>query len=71
MDPLAEVNSLPDRHANVQYAHTRDRAADPAGGNKTLQFIKPSLARCQHQKVIVAPVAETEQALRNPWQASQ
>jgi hypothetical protein len=70
-DAFAKVESFPDGHADVQQSHAGDRAADPAGGDKILQAIKAGFARGQHEKIIIAPVAEAEQTLGNPWQAGQ
>ena len=65
------MDCFPNGHTNVQQSYAGDGAANPAGGNKTLQTIKACLARGQHQKIIIAPVAEAEQTLGNPWQARQ
>lgn|SRR6266536_5785987 len=68
---LLEIKYFPEGHAQVQYTETCDCPSDPAGGNHTLQSIKPGLTRGIQQKIIVSPIAKAKKSLRNPGQQGE
>ena len=65
---MFEVEDLPKSHAEIEQAETGHGAANPAGGDHALQSIKSGFARRVEQKIIIAPVAQTEKTLWNPRQ---
>lgn len=65
---MFEVEDFPKGHAEIEQAETGHGAAYPARGHHALQSIKSRLARRVEQKIIIAPVAQTEKTLRNPGQ---
>lgn len=62
------MENLPEGDSQVQQPNARDRAAHPSGSDDGLQCVGARLPRCVQKKIIVAPVAEAERALRNPRQ---
>ncbi len=65
---LFEMEDFPKSHSQVQHAQAGHRAAHPPRSHYGLQRVHSRLARRVHQKIIIAPVAEAQCALRNPWQ---
>ena len=70
MDSLLEVENFPKRDPDIQQTEAGDCAAHPSRRNHGLQQ-RAGLARRVQQKIIVAPVAETQRALRRPGQQRQ
>lgn len=68
---MFEVEDLPKRHAKIQQTETGDRAPHPARRHKVLQSIEPSFTGGIKQKVVVAPITQTQETLRNPRQKGQ
>jgi hypothetical protein len=67
-DALFEMKDFPKSHSQIQHAQAGDRAAHPARSYHGLQPVHSALACRIQQKIIIAPVAEAQRALRNPWQ---
>ena len=65
---MFEIEDFPECHAEIQQAKTRDCPAHPAGGDEALQTVEAGLTGGVEQKVVVAPIAQPEKALWNPWQ---
>ena len=65
---MFEIEDLPKGHSEIQEAQTRNGPAYPAGGDEALQTVETGLTGRIEQKVVVAPVAQPEKSLRNPWQ---
>lgn len=65
------MEDLPKRNPEIQQAEAGDGPAHPAGRHHDLQRRHPGFARRIKKKIVVAPVAEAERALRNPRQEGQ
>lgn len=65
---MFEVEYLPKRHAEIQQSQTSYCPAHPAGSNEALQAVESGFPGGVEQEVVVAPIAQPQKALRNPWQ---
>jgi hypothetical protein len=71
MNRLREMEDFPERDSDVEQSYAGNRAAYPSGSNRYLKRVDARLARRIQKKVVVAPVAKTQSALRNPRQQRQ
>ena len=71
MDSLLEMKYFPEGDPDVQETNAGHSATHPSGSNYSLQRIPFGFARGVHQKIVVAPVAQPESALRNPRQEGE
>lgn len=62
------MENLPKGNPYIQQADACYRSAHPAGSNNGLQPIQASLARRVQKKIVIAPIAQAQRALRNPRQ---
>jgi hypothetical protein len=62
-----EIHYFPRAHQDIQNAQTRHCAAHPTRRDKSLQSV-PGFVRREQQKVVVAPVAQTEPSMGYPRQ---
>lgn len=68
MNGLLKMKYFPEGNPDVQKTNASHCATHPAGGHYSLQRMNAGFARCVQQKIIVAPIAQPECALRNPRQ---
>ena len=68
MDSLLEMKYFPEGDPDVQETNASHCSTYPSGGNDSLQCVNAGFARGVQQKIVVAPVAQPESALRNPRQ---
>ena len=68
MDSLSEMKYFPEGNPDIQETNAGNSATHPSGSNYSLQRIHAGFARGVNQKIVVAPVAQPESALRNPRQ---
>lgn len=68
MQRIFEVEDLPEGHAQIDQAETGYGAAHPAGSYYALQAVESGFPGRIEQKIIIAPVAQAEEALRDPGQ---
>lgn len=59
---------LPESDPNIQETHTSHCPTHPPRSNYSLQSMHAGLPRRVQEKIVVAPVAQAERALRNPRQ---
>ena len=71
MDSLLEMEYFPKGDPDIQEPDAGNRSAHPARGNYGLQCMHAGFARGVQEKVVVAPVAQSKRALRNPRQERQ
>ena len=68
MNGLLEMKYFPEGDPDVQKTNPSHGATHPAGGNDSLQRMNAGFARGVQQKIVIAPVAQSERTLRNPRQ---
>ena len=68
---MLELEDLPESDSEIQDADTCYGASNPSGGHHCLQSVVSGLARSIEQKIVVAPVTESQGALRDPRQQSE
>lgn len=65
---MFEIEDFPKCHAEIQQAQTGDCSAHPARSHEALQTVESRFTSGVEEKVVVAPIAQPQKALRNPWQ---
>ena len=68
MQRVFEIEDLPKCHAEIQQAQTSDCSAHPARSHEALQTVESRFTSGVEEKVVVAPIAQPQKALWNPWQ---
>src|ERR1044072_920169 len=68
---LLEMKDLPKGDPDVQQTDAGNSATHPAGSNYSLQRLHAGYPDGVQEKIILAPIAHAERALRNPRQERQ
>lgn len=68
VERLPEVEDFPKRHSQIHDTQPSDCTADPAGSNHTLQTIETGLTRRVQKEVVVSPITQAQESLRDPRQ---
>lgn len=65
------MEDFPKGHTQVQDPQTSDRSSDPTGSNHALQAVETCLTRGIQKEIVVSPITQSQEPLRNPGQQRQ
>jgi len=68
VERLLKVEDFPKRHSQIQDAQARNCTTNPARCNHTLQTVETGLTSSVQKEIVVSPIAQAEESLRNPGQ---